>query len=182
MDANYATSRLLLRILDENSASSVLTFYQSNREHLETWEPLRPSHFYSANYQLALLAAERNLLLRSKAIRYYLFDKTNPQKIIGTINFYHILRSPDNSCKLGYKLAESAMHQGFAYEALSFLIPKAFKDYPIFRIEADIMEQNVSSLRLIEKLNFTYEGITRSCFEVHGKREDHRRYSLLLTD
>lgn len=182
MDSIYYTKHLILRILDPSFAPSVLNFYQLNRIHFEPWEPLRPPNFYTTSYHRCLLTAEHNLLRNRQAIRYFLFEKENTHKIIGSVNFYHIERSPENTCKLGYKLSTPAGHKGYATEAVSFLIPRIFTDFNLHRMEADIMATNLPSIRLIEKLNFTLEGITREGFEVCGKREDHLRYALLKSE
>lgn len=182
MERFYSTKRLYLRNLDESAAAYVLTFYDENRQLFEPWEPLHPSRFYTMNYQTSLLSAERNLTRRSQAIRYYMFEKEHSDKIIGSINFYHIMRSPDWSCKLGYKLAAAAWHKGYAYEAISYLIPKIFQDYNLHRIELDIMPSNSPSLKLAQRLNFTYEGVARKAFEVNGNWQDHYRLALLSTD
>ena len=182
MDSIYYTKHLVLKILDPSWAPSVLNFYQINRSHIEPWEPARPDNFYTSNYQRFVLTAEQQLFLNNQAVRYYLFEKSNTHKIIGSINFYHIQGSPHNTCKLGYKLASSMLHKGYATEAISFLIPRIFHEYNLYRIEADIMIDNLPSIRLIERLNFHLEGVTRGGFDVNGRREDHLKYSLLYTD
>ena len=182
MDSLYYTNHLVLKILDPSWAPSVLNFYLINRTHFEPREPQRPSNFYTSNYQRSLLTAEQQLLLNSQGVRYYLFEKSNTHKIIGSVNFYHIQKSPDNTCKLGYKLSSSMLHKGYAQEAISFLVPRIFHEYNLYRIEADIMRNNLPSIRLIERLNFHLEGISRGGYEVCGQREDHLRYSLLYTE
>ncbi len=182
LDSIYYTEHLILKNLDPSWAPSVLNFYLINRSHFEPWEPLRPNNFYTSNHQRFVLAAEQQLFLNNQAVRYYLFEKSNTHKIIGSVNFYNIHKNPDNSCKIGYKLASSKLHKGYATEAISFLIPRIFHDYNLYRIEADIMKNNLPSIHLIEKLNFHLEGITRGGFEICGKREDHLKYSLIYTD
>lgn len=182
LNSIYYTDHLILRILDPSFAPSVLNFYQLNRAHFEPWEPLRPPNFYTTSYHRCLLTAEHNLLREREAIRYFLFEKENTHKIIGSVNFYHIEKNPENTCKLGYKLSTLVAHKGYATEAVSFLIPHIFQEFNLHRIEADIMERNLPSIRLIEKLNFTLEGITREGFEVCGTREDHLRYALLRSE
>ena len=182
MEVTYATNRLLLKNLDKGSAQSVLDFYQRNHLHFEPWESLRPQNFYTINYQKTLLIAERTIKKRAQAMRYYLFEKSNPSTIIGTVNFYHILPSPDRTCKLGYKLDYSYVHKGYAYEALTFLIPKVFCAFNLYRIEADVMKENLPSIRLLKRLHFRYEDTKRQSFEINGSLKDHLRYALLRNE
>ena len=177
-----SSDRLLIKQVDESFANAVLQFYSNNKVTFEPWEPAKPLNFYTLNYQRSLLTAEQNLTSQGQAIRYFLFEKTKPDKIIGSINFHHILRAPNNSCKLGYKLAATATHQGYAYEAISFLIPNIMEQFQLQRMEADIMPSNLDSIKLIEKLHFYNEGICRRSCEINGLREDHIRYSLLKSD
>ena len=182
MDRFYTTKRLLLRIVDQTYTEQVLSFYVMNKHSLEPWEPTRPANFYTMNYQASLLTAERNLASRHQAVRYFLFEKEKPDHIIGTVNFFQVTRFPEHCCKLGYKLAANACHKGYAYEAISYLLPLVFQSYQLNRIEADIMPTNYPSIQLIERLNFTKEGLTRKYCEIQGKLQDHLRYSLLSCD
>lgn len=182
MDRFYTTKRLLLRYVDQSYAEQVLSFYIANKHVLEPWEPTRPANFYTLNYQATLLIAERNLASRHQAIRYFLFEKEKPDLIIGTVNFFQITPFPEKSCKLGYKLASNAWHKGYAYEAISYLLPLIFQSYHLNRIEADIMPTNQRSMKLIERLNFSYEGLARKYCAIQGNLQDHQRYSLLSSD
>jgi ribosomal-protein-alanine N-acetyltransferase len=179
MERLYITTHLIIRTLDEVAAPMVLFFYQNNQAIFEPWEPIKPNKFYTLNYQSSLLAAERNMKSRSQSIRYFLFEDNNPHEIIGSINFYHIMRFPECSCKLGYKLAATAQHKGYAYEAITFLLPRIMNYYNLHRIEADIMPANKASISLIKRLNFSYEGVSRLSCEIKGNRHDHYRYAFL---
>ncbi len=182
MENMYITERLVIKLLDETSAPNVLSFYQENQKLFEPWEPTHAAQFYTLNYQKSLLIAERNLAARSQSIRYFVFEKQNLSTIIGSIHFYHLMRYPNCSCKLGYKLAATAWHKGYAFEAISCLLPIMFRTYHLHRIEAEVMPNNHRSIELMKRLNFTYEGITRQSCEINGRFEDHCRYSLLETE
>jgi len=178
----YITNRLIMRILNEESANKVLDFHLENRDTFSPFEPLQPAEFYTLTYQEAALKAETRLLLRASSLRYYLFDLSDDTRILGTICFYHMLPSPYNSCKLGYRIHKMAQKKGYAYEALSYLLPLVFTELGLHRIEADILPENKDSLQLIERLGFTYEGISRSSCEISGVRRDHLHYTLTSFD
>lgn len=182
MDHLYTTKNLYLRLLDEASAPLVLSFAEQNKQYFQPWEPFHPERFYTISYQTALMTAEHNLYRHAKAIRYFVFEKEHPDTIIGSINFYNIMPSPDFCCQFGYKLACTSWGKGYAYEAISSLLPLIFKTFRLNRIEANIMPINTRSLNLIKKLGFTYEGTARKCCEVNGIFQDHLRFSLLVTD
>lgn len=179
MQSIYSTEHLYIKNLGPFSAKNVLTFYWDNRNYFEPWDQTRFHYFYTVKYQRQVLSAEQRLLQRGSSNRFYLFEKSRPNHIIGSIHFYEIQGSPVNSCKLGYKLAADATHKNYAYEALSFLIPLICNHYHLYRIEAYIMPSNTRSIALIQRLNFHLEGQLKSYCEIHGQRETHNLYTLL---
>lgn len=179
MQYSYTTDRLIIKTLNESYAPAVLSFYFDNRAIFEPWEPRHSDNYYTYNYQRALLTAENNLFRQRGSARFFVFLKEAPSVIIGTINFYQVLHSPENSCKLGYKFAAAYQHHGYAYEAISAIIPIIMKEFQLSRIEANIMPINAPSLALIERLGFTYEGIAFNCCEIMGEQKTHLRYSIL---
>lgn len=175
----YETDRLLLRILTKEDAELVLAFCKDNRECFEKWEPLKDNSFYTLSYQKASLSAEKNLMADGKLLRYWIFRKDHPEEIIGSVCFQNILREPYRSCSLGYKLSFRHRHQGYATESLKKCIEIAFEEQHFHRIEAFIMESNESSLHVIKRLGFQYEGLSCSFARINGVWTDHRRYALI---
>lgn len=182
MQLSYQTDRLNIKILGEECAHLTLKFYKENDLLFSPYETTHPDTYLTLDYQQAILAAETKLLLKSQGVRFYLFKKEDPDQIIGTISFSNLIKGPSSCCHLGYKLAASAQKQGFAYEAIHFLIPEIMSTYHIHRIETDILKENEASLRLIRRLGFTYEGITRKSHEIQGIRRDHLRFSFLYEE
>ncbi len=178
---HYTTERLELNILTEEAASLTTDFFCRNREFFAPSEAAHPEEYFTVPYQQRVLAAEHTQFLRSQAVRYFLFLKENSQ-LIGTISFQQIRQSPAASCQLGYRLDQAYTGQGYMQEALAFLIPKVCLSYHLNRIEANILPENTSSCRLIERLGFTQEGVARGYFLIQGKYRDHYRYARLVTD
>lgn len=179
MSIKYETNRLLLKVIDKSYAARVLTFYNENKSVFEPWEPKRDKNFYTLPYQKASLSAEGNLMAEGKLLRYWLFKKDAPDEIIGSICFQNILHEPYQSCTLGYKLSKWYQHQGYALEGVNKGIEIVFKELRLHRIEAFIMEENKSSLQLIKRLSFQYEGLSCSYARIGGSWADHRRYALI---
>lgn len=104
MELYYETERLILRILREDSAPDVLDFYSKNRAVFELWEPDRPQNFYTKEYQATLLQCEFQMTLKMAAVRFWMFEKSDPGKIIGTVSFQNIMRSVYQSARLAISL------------------------------------------------------------------------------
>lgn len=179
MHVIYHTPRLDLRILRPGQEDIVLNFYERNRAFLEPLEPLRAEHFYTLEYQRSNLSCEYNSFVKFNYLRFWLFDKANPFHAIGTISFSNFRKGAFGSCMLGYKLDQSACHQGYMSEALSSLIPKVFQEYHLHRLEAMVMPGNTASIRLLERLGFIREGYLHSFAQIHGKWCDHLLYTYL---
>ncbi len=179
MVKGYETERLLLKILNKEAAPLVLSFYEDNAGLFEPWEPKRSNNFYTLSYHKTLLTAEHNLMADGRLVRFWVFLKDYPEEIIGSICFQNLLREPYCSCSLGYKFSQKYQHHGYATESLRKCIDLLQNEYNMHRIDAFIMPDNLSSLKLIERLGFTYEGTSRSYARINGRWTDHLHYALI---
>ncbi len=179
MMLSFDTNRLTIRQLNKDAAALVLAFYLENRDLFEPWEPKRADRFYTLSYQKASLSAEYHQMLEGKLLRYWVFLKDHPEEIIGSFCFQNFLKAPYKSCSLGYKFSKRHHHQGYAYECIQRGLELLFEKHSIHRVEAFIMPDNQPSLRLIERLQFLYEGISYSYADINGTWADHKRYSLI---
>lgn len=179
MNMLYETDRLVLRILSGDFASQVLDFYKKNKEVFEACEPDRPPNFYTREYLTALMNCEFDLAIKMSAVRFWVFSKEEPNRIIGTISFQDIVRSVYQSCHIGYKFDSDYWHQGYARESIKKAISVVLQEFRLHRIEALVLPDNLSSMRLLESLNFQYEGVSQSCIYLHSNWTDHLRYSFI---
>lgn len=182
MQFDYETDRLILRVCGEDYTTQLLAFQNENRSFFAPWEPKRRDAFYTPEFQAQVLLTELQAALKGTYIRYYLFLKNAPVRIIGTVSFSHISHGEDRSCHVGYKLDHAHTGYGYAREALQLLLAELHNTIHIHRVEADIMPKNHPSLRLVERLGFLYEGIARSSHEINGHWEDHLRYALIFPE
>lgn len=180
MDTSIQTERLTLTTLTQQHALKLLHFYERNKEHFEPWEPDRVPSFYTIQFQRLTLAMEQQLLQKNKVFRLWIFLKGDPTTIIGSINFYNIVFDPFYSCQIGYKIDKNYLGKGYAFEASKAAIQLLFRNYPnLHRIEANIMPSNASSLKLIHKLGFEYEGTSIASIRINHNWEDHKKYAYI---
>lgn len=179
MNFAYETDRLLLKLLEPSlsSAESVLNFYNQNRQIFERYEAARPAGFYTKDHQKFILTNEYNLALQQKCFRFWVFEKSNPASVIGTICFYNIVRSVYDRCETGYKFDRRHWHKGYASEALSLGISLMFEELGLHRIEAYVMAENKASIHLLKKLHFQYEGICRQSVFIRDSWRDHMMFA-----
>jgi ribosomal-protein-alanine N-acetyltransferase len=81
------------------------------------------------------------------------------ENIIGTIGFNNFTRH--HKANIGYDLQVSYWNKGYMTEALQAVIHFGFEELEINRIEAEVIPGNISSEKVLEKLNFKQEGNLR---------------------
>ena len=179
----YFTERLILRTLTPEDTDSLFAYYDRNREFLQRWEPLRDNTYYTKGSIEKMIRAENIENERRSSLRLYLFQRIGDKnKIIGFCGLTNIVYGPFLSCFLGYKLDRDEINKGLMTEAVSRLVKIAFDDYKLHRIESNVIPSNNSSIRVMEKLNFSKEGISRKYLKINGNWEDHIHYVLLNSD
>ena len=173
------SSRLIIKTISPSQAANVLDFYVENKVFFEPYEPLRPNYFYTKQHQRQLLRWDRQGLTESSMIRFWMYKKEDPTKLIGSISLSNIIRGVFQSCYLGYKIDHLHLRQGYMEEALIQVIEYAFNHLELHRIEANIMPKNIPSLNLVKKLGFHEEGLAKKYLKICDHWEDHIHMVLL---
>lgn len=176
------TERLDLRVLTKHSADIVLDFYIRNRDIFEKYEPVIGDDFYTVAHQQKVLDFEYQNILKMNMIRYWIFEKDNPCRIIGTVSYRNIVRPIYESCTVGYKMDREYKNKGYCSEALCASIPLLAKELGIHRFEALILPDNAPSIHMVENLGFKFEGILRDKIIIGGERLDHCMYAYLANN
>ena len=179
MKFQYETRRLGLTLLKPSTrhARQVLDFYNRNRSVFEPYEAVRPADFYTERYQKAMLEFDYNQTVHNKSIRFWVYLRQDPSRIIGSICFYDVVRPIYNRCETGYKFDQRYWHRGYAKEAMEFGISLIFQEAGLHRIEAHVMKKNTASVSLLKNLDFQYEGTCRQYARIRGRWEDHLLFS-----
>ncbi|MDR2084477.1 MAG: GNAT family N-acetyltransferase [Bacteroidales bacterium] len=108
----------------------------------------------------------------------YVILRKDDQKIIGDIGI-HFFDAQNKQVEIGCTLNGKFQHAGYAAEAMREVINYLFKVLEKHRIIASIDHDNVSSIRLVERLGFRKEAhFVRSLF-VNGKWVDDVIYAVL---
>jgi len=87
-----------------------------------------------------------------------------------------------NYAELGFDIAAEQWRQGYATEVASALIEFGWNQLNLNRIEADILQGNLGSGLVLEKLGFRKEGVLRQRVRKGGKYYDIYLYGLLRSD
>jgi len=170
------TKILNIELLSNNHSGQLLTYYKSNKKHLEKWEPKRESNYYTNPFFRNLIIKRLEEIENGQSIRFVIMPKDN-STIIGVCNYTEIT---NRKCHLGYSISKEYEGQGLMYEALLRTNQYIFYKTDINIIQASIIINNHRSKNLLHKLLFKYQGIINNYLEINGKLEDHSIHYLKI--
>jgi [ribosomal protein S5]-alanine N-acetyltransferase len=88
----------------------------------------------------------------------------------------------DRRAELGYWIGKPFWGCGYATEASRRVIRFAFEELVLNRVFAHAMTKNATSIRVLEKSGFVFEGIMRQHCRHRGVFEDVACFGMLLTE
>ena len=176
----YLTERLSLRILSQSDARIVADFYARNFDDFKLYEPLPNNNITKISSQRQLLKVEREQLTQGNRVRFFVFEKDRPLKVVGTVSFRDIRYAYSNSAVLGYKIDSEYRNMGYATEAIDAGLRIIKSELEVRRVEATVLPDNYASIRVLEKLGFEQEGLHREKIWIEGEWRDHYLYAKLM--
>lgn len=91
-----------------------------------------------------------------------------------------IITGPDGESQfIGYIMHPDYRGKGYCTEAVQIIVDYLFLSKKIMRVQAEANPENKSSIRVLEKAGFTYEGTKRKANFMHGRYNDAAMYSIL---
>lgn len=102
--------------------------------------------------------------------------------IVGAINFFGVERGIAQAACVGYYVGAPFAGRGYMTEALALALEYAFRRLDLHRVEADIEPDNAESIRLVRRVGFRREGLSRRYLKLRGRWRDHERWALLAEE
>lgn len=102
-------------------------------------------------------------------------------KVIGTVGFMWWNREY-KAAEVGYSLSRDYWNRGIMTEALALILDFGFKRMSLNRIEAQHVDANAASGRVMEKCGMKKEGVLRSRIFSKGEFRDMVLYAILKSD
>ena len=159
----------MIRPLTADDAGELAALLVENRAFLAPFEPDRGERFYTVEGQLERLGQEDK----------HVFAILDGEQIAGTLSLSNVVRGPLQSANLGYWVVEKANGRGLASKAVGRVIPVAFDELGLHRLEAGTLVDNLASRRVLEKNGFEEIGIARGYLHIGGEWRDHMLFQLL---
>ncbi len=169
------TQRLVLRPFDKDDVNAVFDYWNSDPD----WARFNRS--VPANYTVQ--HAEKFVMELISRVR-----ETQPnwavtldETVVGIVSL--TFEQGHRIAVIGYGIHGALRGQGMSAEALEIVIDQAFNCYAQLRkIRAHMDSQNLGSMRVLEKLGFSREGILRSNQYVNGEFVDEAIYGILRSE
>ena len=123
----------MIRRLTANDAEELAAVLLENRAFVARFEPDRDERFYTAEGQRERLEHENH---------QHSFAILDGERIVGTVALSNVVRGPLQSANLGYWVAEGVSGRGIATNAVGELIPIAFGELGLHRLQAGTLVDN----------------------------------------
>jgi ribosomal-protein-alanine N-acetyltransferase len=111
---------------------------------------------------------------------YWVVTETN--ELAGVITVSEIVRGSFRSGYLGYYALVPFHRKGYMTLGLRAVINRAFGALRLHRLEANVQPANTASRRLVRRLGFRKEGVSRKYLKIAGRWRDHERWALTVED
>ncbi len=84
--------------------------------------------------------------------------------------------------EIHYSFIPKYWGKGYATEALQAVINFGFEELQLHRIEAGVASENFKSIKILERLGMTREGLKRKILPIRGEWQDNFHYAILEDD
>ncbi|MGE7091921.1 GNAT family N-acetyltransferase [Lysinibacillus sp. NPDC048646] len=176
MIEQLSTKRLLLRKMKESDALELFKIWSDP----DVRKFMNISNFTHEDQAKEMIELLDELALDHKAIRFTIIELAS-NEIIGSCGFNSI-DFENARVEIGYDIAKAYWGNGYAPEGIMALVNYAFTTLALNRIEAKVEPENLNSIKVLEKLNFTFEGTLRQYEKSNEVFQDINSYSLLRSD
>lgn len=152
-----------------------------SRDFLTPWEPAwTSSELTRTSYRRRLKYYARDMR-EDLGYAFFMFD-SEKDTLLGSLTLSNVRRGVTHACTLGYWVGAVHAGQGKMTAGVKAAIPFVFDTLRLHRLEAACLPRNEASIKLLERMGFTREGLARRYLKINGIWQDHVTYALLEDD
>jgi ribosomal-protein-alanine N-acetyltransferase len=165
-----------LRPITMRDASRWAQLRRQNVEWLGPWESTRPpeSSAQSSGYR----TLTRDLIRQGRRGRALPFVVTYDDVMVGQLTVTGITWGSARWAQVGYWIDQGFAGLGIMPVAVALACDHCMRTMGMHRIEIAIRPENVSSLRVVEKLGFTQIGLAPRYLHINGRWRDHLLFAI----
>ena len=167
-----AGKKLYLRIPTTSDFREWVQLRGGSKEFLQPWEPSWKDDELTFTGYKRILQYYIKELKTERGYPFFVF-KISDNTLVGGVTISNVRRGASQSCTIGYWMGEQFAGLGLMREAVKLLFPFVFGDLKLNRVEASCIPSNSRSIRLLNALGFSEEGLAKNYLKINGKWEDH---------
>jgi ribosomal-protein-alanine N-acetyltransferase len=175
------TERLILRLPQQADFADWSHLRGVSKDGLIPFEPKWAENELSRDsFRLRLRFYQREFR-DSTGYPFFIFTKEG-NNLLGGITLSNVRRGVTQSGSIGYWIGQPFQKNGYMTEAVKALGVYAFKELGLHRIDAASLQENLASIRVLEKCGFQKEGLARQYLCINGQWQDHLLFGWLIND
>ena len=120
----------------------------------------------------------RQMRTEARAGRQLPFAVEYDGRFVGQVTVSNIVRGSAQFASIGYWIDQAFAGRGIIPRAVAMAIDHSFGPVGLHRIEIAIRPENVSSLRVVEKLGINEVGFAPRFLHIDGDWRDHRIFAI----
>ncbi|MDX1922789.1 MAG: GNAT family protein [Alphaproteobacteria bacterium] len=177
--ASYDTilegTNIILRMPDVGDWEEWTKLRHLSTSFLIPWEPLWPKDAVTQSFYMRQWRRFVRRWVQDREYAFLIFRREPDNMeggLLGGITVTDIKRSVYQVGTLGYWMGAPFAGKGVMREAISLILPFAFEQLGLQRLEATVMPENERSLRLLRGLNFREIGLSKTNMQIEGAWRD----------
>jgi len=140
----------------------------------ENWQYSSVPNYHSKDDLAQMVQEAPKDILETGQVRFII--EIDSGVAIGTLDFFDF-DPVHQRLGVGVLVAESQYRQqGYAFEAMQLGLTFAFEQWALHQVYAQVLENNLSSKRLFEKLGFVKAGVLKDWVNLEGNFVDQGLY------
>lgn len=154
---------------------------EESRAFLTPWEPTWPSDDLTRGAFRNRMRRYAEDMRTDQSYPFFLFRQED-NALLGGLALANVRRGVAQTASLGYWIGQPHARQNYMSKAVRALLPVAFDQLRLHRVEAACIPTNRASIRLLEKSGFQREGYARAYLCINALWQDHLLYACLQSD
>lgn len=154
----------------------------ANRDWLSPWEATAATGWEQRHGRQEfrdMLRGQRSAIRLGQVMPFVICHRG---ALAGQLTVGNIARGAFYSASIGYWIDERLAGQGIMPTALAMATDYCFFAAGLHRVEVNIRPENAASRRVVEKLEFRYEGFHPRFLHIDGEWRDHLGFALTAED
>lgn len=168
-------TNIILRMPDVGDWQEWTKLRHLSASFLTPWEPLWPKDAVTQGFYMRQWRRFARRWVQDREYAFLIFRREPDNMeggLLGGITITDIKRSVYQVGTLGYWMGAPFAGKGVMREAISLILPFAFEDLGLQRLEATVMPENERSLRLLRALGFREIGLSKMNMQIEGAWRD----------